>query len=348
MSDSLVAQTTESPVWIVEGVVDVPCQMPLNLHAENASLFVALGGDRIDGFVQLRPKDSERSSNPVFWSERSPLLFDCRAAVEASDAAAAILRAQVLYEHVADRLTLLTGYPCRVISIGFAYNEMQVVECANGARADYDATTGGDDAFRIGPIKNANLPQLLHPPEAALEAIRWFRHAMIQQRPIDQFLSYYIALESISRHVPGVQRGPKRGPDGEEIDGLESVESAGIRHLAMRHPSLPTNTRQELARIRAQIAHGSTNPTLLLMAFNNLPLVQRLAADGIALVVGVSPESLQFLRPSFVSLIVPILKGQFQNEDHPILRWGVSLSQCFQDYSAAQGRDSNGDGIEAS
>jgi hypothetical protein len=340
MSEPAADRQQVPSTWIAEAVLDLPCQLPSDSSRTTDSLYVSLGGAGIDGFVQLRPQDVARSTSSVFWASSAPLLFDCRAAVVAMDGAIALLRAQALYEHVADRLTLFTGYPARILSSGFTYNEDQLIQCIAGNRAEYEATTGGEDAFQTGPIKNPQLAQVLHPPEVALEAIRWFRHAMSQPRPIDQFLSYYIALESISRHVPGVERAPRRAADGSELEGEESLESAGVRHLAARHPTLPPNTRQELARIRARIAHGSTNPEVLHLAFANLSLVQRLAADGIALVVGVPPEDLQILQPKFASFIAPLMHGQYEEGNHPIKRWGKPLTQTFREYLTAAGQQS--------
>lgn len=332
MSEENTGSESVLSTWIAEAVLDIPCQLPSDLQQKTDFLCISFGGSNIDGFVQLRPQDFERATNSVFWSASHPLLFDCRVVVRAADGAIALLRAQALYEHVADRLTLLTGYPARIVSSGITYNEDELVQCIAGNRNEYEVTTGGEIAFRTGPIKNAQLSHVLNPPEVALEAIRWFRHAMNQQRPIDQFLSYYIALESISRHVPDVKRGPRRAADGSELEGEESAESAGIRHLVSRHPALPPNTRRDLAQIRAQIAHGSTNPKVLDLAFVNLPLVQRLAADGLALVIGVQPEQFQVLRPSFVAFIVPLVHGLYKEDNHPIIRWGKPLTQVFHEY----------------
>lgn len=338
MEDAVTGLNHVLATWVSEAVLDIPCQLPPHSPPQSDSIFISLGGLQIDGFTQLRPRDIGRSSSSVFWSATAPLLFDCRAAVFATDAASALLRAQALYEHVADRLSLLTGYPARIISSGITYNEDQLIQCIAGDRTEYELTHGLDDCFRTGPIKNPQLTQVLHPPEVALEAIRWFRHGMSQSRPIDQFLSFYIALESISRHIPNVERSFKRTPTGQQSKELESQESAGIRYLASRHQALPTNTRQKLAEIRARIAHGSTNSQVVGLAFANLALVQRLAADGIALVIGVIPEDLQVLQPKFASLIVPLLNGNYEGDNHPITRWSNSLTQAFAAYLAATGQ----------
>lgn len=259
-------------------------------------------------------------------------MHECRAAVRAPDAVPALLRGKELFEHVADRLTLLTGYPVRVLSVGMTYDEDMLRQCIAGEISEYNATTGGDDSFRIQLPKNANLPQLLIPPQSALEAIRWFRHGMTSTRRVDQYLSYYIALESIAKHVPGIARGPRHSSDGEEGGGLETQENAAIKYLISRHPQLPTGARSVLATTRARIAHGNADIQTLQLASANLPLLQRLAADGIALVFGIDPGQLNVLQPSPVEFIAPILRAQYSPQHDPSKRWGGLLSDAFITY----------------
>jgi len=258
-----------------------------------------------------------------------------RALVRAPEAASALMRGKELFEHLADRLTLLTGYPVRVLTVEYTYDEDMLRQCISGETREYDATTGGEECFRTQLPKNPHFQQLLIPPESALEAIRWFRRAMTATRRIDQYLFYYIALESIAKHVPGVTRGPRRDSKGEEQRELETQENAAIRYLISRHTNLLPEAKKTLATIRARIAHGNADLATLELANANLPVLQRLAADGIALVYGVDPTRFNFLAPSPVKLLAPLLRAQYSAEEDPAKRWGTLLSDEFARYLRA-------------
>jgi len=324
--------TDVAHVWVVEATVDFPVHLNVDVNAPLAALYLSLGGDDLDGFVQMRPLENVRATSSVWWSLKEPVVYECRAAVRAPDAAPALLRGKELFEHVADRLTLLVGYPVRVLSVGVTYNEDMLRQCIAGELSEYDATTGGDDSFRTQLPKNAHLSQLLSPPQSALEAIRWFRHGMTSTRRVDQYLCYYIALESIAKHVPGVTRGPRRSSDGDEEAGLETQENAAIKYLISRHSHLPADARKILASIRARIAHGNADIQTLELASANLRLLQRLAADGIALVFGIDPGRLNVLQPSPIEFIAPIMRAQYSPEHDPSKRWGSLLSDAFATY----------------
>jgi hypothetical protein len=316
--------STTTDLWIVHGKIDIPVHFPATER-----LYVNLGGNDIDGFVELRPLDPQRASTSVFWTASEPLAYEFRSGIRATDGGSALLRGMEFAEHLADRLTLLTGYPVRPLSVGFAYNETQLKDCIAGERAEYDWTTGGEQAFRTQPPKNGTLVQVLAPPEYALEAIRWFRHAMSLSRAPDQFLAYYIAIESIARHVPGVPRQPSTCTKCGEEFGAERWETAALRYLISRHPQLPTDAAKTLAKIRARIAHGSTDYETLDLASANLPALQRLSADGIALALGIDPNSFNFLGPSPVKLLAPIGDVNYSSEKNPTTDWGDLLSNKF-------------------
>ena len=319
-------------LWVVEATLDFPVHVKTEPGVPLAAIYVSLGGEDPDGFVQMRPLDHERATTSTFWSSRQPLAYECRGLIRAPDAPSALLRGKELFEHVADRLTLLSGYPMRVLSVGYVYDEDMLRGCIAGELVEYQSTTAGEEVFRTQLPKNAHLPQLLNPPEAALEAIRWFRLGLSAARKPDQYLSYYIALESIAKHVPGVTRGPRRNSAGEEEAGLETQENAAIKHLISRYPQLPLETKKTLATIRARIAHGKTDLQTLHAASANLPLVQRLAADGIALVCGVDPAQFNVLQPSPIDLLAPLLRSPYSVEHDPARRWGGLLSDAFAKY----------------
>ncbi|MBT9611742.1 MAG: hypothetical protein IV108_00580 [Burkholderiales bacterium] len=313
------------PLWVVEGIIDFPVKLPVNSTGSPvAQLVLSLGGEDPDGFMQLRPHDRDRLVQASWWSTTERWAYDCRGLVRAPDAFAALTRGSELYEHVADRLTLWSGYPVQVLGVRFTYNENMLRRCAAGELTEYDSTTGGDYTFRVNPPKNLNNAALFTPPPVALEAIRWLRHAMLASRTLDQFLFYYIALESIAKYVPSVVRGPRRDAQGNETEGLESQEAAAIKHLLQRRGLTPDG-RRVLAEIRARIAHGNTDWATILVAHNNMATVQLLAADGIALVYGIDPATLLIMQPSPVLTLAPELSAQYSAQDNPTVSWGGLL-----------------------
>lgn len=336
MASAVVSQPTgDLGPWVVHGQIDVPVYFPISDGKDMERLYVCLGGANLDGFVELRPVNRQRSTSSVFWTETSPLLYDFRACVVAPDSAYALMRGTELSEHLADRLTLVTGYPVRVLSIGLVYNESQLRECIAGHRTEYDATTGGEEAFRTQPPKNAQLLQLLAPSEHALEAIRWFRHAMLSRRDSDRFLAYYVSLESIARHVPNVSQQVSTCTKCGVEFGAERWEVATLRYLISRHPELPSDGGKLLAKIRARIAHGNTDYETIELARANLPALQRLTADGIALALGIDPSSFNVLAPSPVRFLAPIMRADYSQESNPLSDWGALLSDQFARYKAA-------------
>ena len=330
-------------LWVVEGELDIPVCLRSPDNALLTHFCLNLGGDNPDGFVQMRHLDQERASNSVFWSQSEPIIYKCRALVSASEAPLALMRGMELYEHVADRLTLMTGYPLRVLSVGYTYNEEELKDCIAGKASEYSMTTGGEETFRTQPPKNGQQQhqRLLLPPKTALEALRWFRHGMTATRRVDQYLYYYIALESIAKHIPGVTRSPRHNNVGEVEEAcptcgtggeLETQENAAIKYLISRHPNLPAGAKNTLARIRARIAHGNTDIQTLELARKNLNAVQRLAADGIALVYGIDPTKFHVLAPSPIEFMAPLGKALYSVEENPVKSWGSLLSDVFTDY----------------
>jgi hypothetical protein len=189
----------------------------------------------------------------------------------------------------------------------------------------------GEDTLRVNPPKNAGHQAIFAPPPVTLEAMRWFRHGMLSVRILDQFLFYYIALESIAKHVPGVVRGPRRDAKGKEIEGRESKESASIKYLLQRR-GLPFDARRILAEIRGKIAHGNTDLSTVLAAHANMTIVQRLAIDGIALVYGIDPTNLRVMEPNALLSMAPQMSAAYTTSNNPISSWGGFLSEAHTDY----------------
>jgi hypothetical protein len=222
------------------------------------------------------------------------------------------MRGRELVEQIVDRLTLFSGFPVRLLSIGIVYNEDQLRECVAGARTEYEATTGGELGFRTGPCKNAHLPQLLLPPPKIVHSMRWFRIAMTSARPVDQFVCYYIALEGLLEHIPGV---PSPHDDSAAIE------------LLLRRRSLPIKARRRLYEIRSRLMHGDPDPKFVALAEANLPAVQRLTVDAFALILGVDPNQIAILQP-FVGPILPIMHATYEPASNPATPWGGLLSDA--------------------
>jgi len=325
--------------WVVEVVLDMPVCFEKLKPKKDFQLSLPLGGEDPDGFVQCRPINLDQIGKPSWWTEGEPLKYMARGLVVVSDAFSAMLRGTELFEHVADRLTLHLGVPIRVLEIGFVYNEDQLRDCVSGEISEYDCTTGGAFTFQTNDPKNLQSPQFLHPPKDALEGMRWFRRAMCGERRIEQFLFYFISLESIAAKIPGIERQPKRDKSGNKTTELESCESAGFRRVIDLHPELPSNTRQTLASIRSRIAHGNSDAKTLWLASKNLPLMQRLAADAIALVCGEEPEKTEIMQPPPFESIAPMGAAIFSEEENPTTKWGGFLSDSFEKVVREHGRD---------
>jgi hypothetical protein len=345
MSDELgqaaAATSMRARIWVLDGTIDFPVQTPRNdSGALTESMYLFLGGQDIDGFVETRPADNERSSKSVFWTASSPLVWRLRASVRAVDVAGGIIRGAELMEHVADRLAFMSGEMVRPLSIGMVYNEDQLRECMAGRREEFDCTTGGEFAFRTQHIRNAAFAhRILAPRPEALTALRWFRRGMSFQEKVDQFVAFYFALESIAEHLPDVQAEPLRCRECGAQYG-ESRTTAGIASLIARHTNFPPNARQHLAMLRARIVHGTANDDIRYNAAANAAAVQRLAADGIATVLGIDPAQINFginplgglggLQPS----VLPLMRGKYDEQHSPLAEWGGRLhSDVFSEVS---------------
>jgi len=314
--------------WVVEAQVDFPVLLPSRTGTTLSTLSIPIHGNRPDGFVQLKPKDGLDPTAVRWWSKSEQSLFDCRVLVTAANGIFALTQGMELLERLADRLAFYCGRHAEVVSIGFAYDEDSLKACIAGTRTEFDATSGGEPCFRVEEAKNSHLPQLLMPPEQANDACRWFRLGMSATRTLDQYLYYYIALESIAESVPNVTAGPRRDAAGTECGGLESQQAAAIKML-LQLRGLTPDRRQELASIRARIAHGATDTRTFERARANVSLVQRVAADGIALVCGVPPTALQVLAPTPELFVAPMLSAHFDAADNPSTRWNGLLSDAF-------------------
>lgn len=310
--------------------IDIPIHFQVNAKVWK-NIQILLGDEDIDGFVELRPVDAQRASTAVFWEKGNPILYDARACVRATEAMMAYVRGTELFEHLADRFTIFAGTPVRVLAIGAVYNEDQLRECLAGTRTEYEMTLGGEYCFKTAQPFNGNFPNIFSPPKKVIEAMRWFRIAMESARETEKYLFYYIALESIAKHVPGVVRVARICQKcGDEL-GSETQENAAIKHLISRRSTLTPDALGLLKSIRARIAHGNSDAKTIWLAQANLPVIQRLAADGIALVLGIETDSLQF-DPANRMDIRPIGVVQFSPENHHATSWGRLLSDAFAEF----------------
>ena len=332
MNDNM-ADRTEMHLWVVEAIIDIPVCFNLNPNGFSFIIPASFGNQDPDGFIQMRPIDLKRANSPVLWSASKPVAYECRALVRVPESQVAIERGWELFERLADRLTLLVGYPVRVITIKSAYDEDKLKECIVGRTTEYPSENGVEELHLQTQLPmNAHLGQLLNPPRSAFEAIRWFRQGMTASRKVDQYLYYYIALESIAKRVPGVTREHRRNSKGDLENDLETQENAAIRYLISHYPSLPPDTQKKLRKIRAKIVHGNPDIQTLNLASANLGLLQRLVADGIALVYGLDPASFNVLQPSIIELTVPCGDALYSPDEDPTRRWGGLLSDTFARY----------------
>ena len=98
-----------------------------------------------------------------------------------------------------------------------------------------------------------------------------------------------------------------------------------------RHKDLPSEIRSLLASIRGRIAHGSANYETLELAKMNLPLLQRLCADALALAAGINPGAINFLEPLNNYISIP-RRTNYDKDDNPITRWRAFLSDRILEY----------------
>ena len=102
--------------------------------------------------------------------------------------------------------------------------------------------------------------------------------------------------------------------------------------MGLNGRNLPASGRATLARTRARIAHGSTDGETLSLAFQNLGTLQRLVLDGLALVCGLDPDSLQMMEPRPFEWIAPMLEGDYSAEHDPAKTWGGLLSDAHVEW----------------
>jgi len=317
--------------YIAEGTLDIP-MMRVGV-ALGVSTYLSLGGDNLDGFTEFRPVDHAQASSSVFWSPSSPIVYECRIVVCAPDGAMALVRGKEWYEHLADRLTLWSGCPVRVLKADQVYNEDELRDCMAGARTAFGITlTGNEPAFSTLPARNATHRQLFSPPTKAIEAMRWLRRSMNLQNGPEKYLFLYIALESIAKCIPNVKREIRRTSEGDEGEGLESQESAAIRLLLARHPTMPKHAKKTLATIRARIAHGNANVATLALAEANLPALQQLVSDGLALAFGLLPADLTVQAPIPFRSLLAAGVIQYSADDNPAKHWDGLLSERHEWY----------------
>ena len=330
--DQSPVDSSDWPLWVIEGRIDLPCRLPPNESGVPAtSLQISLGADDPDGFVQMRARAPDQIQQMEWWEANARAEYDCRGLVRACDSMSAMMRGSELFEHLADRLTVWSGAPVEVLGIVSGYNETMLRKCVEGTLTEFECTLGGQHTFRINNPLNTVHNTFFRPRPDAVEAMRWLRHAMLSQRVLEQYLFYYIALESLAKAIPGVVREPRRNETGEVIDGVESIENAAIKYLLQRR-GLPASGKGVLARIRARIAHGNTDWNTIDAAHANMPVVQRLLTDALALVHGIDPNSVSLMPPSPLRGLVPIGFVAYTNDSNPLLPWGGFLSDAHARY----------------
>jgi hypothetical protein len=145
---------TEMHLWVVEVIIDIPVY-PIG---PSFIMPASFGDEDPDGFVQMRPIDLKRANSSVLWSASKPVAYECRALVRVPEIQYAMERGWELFERLADRLTLLVGYPVRVITIKDAYDEDMLRECIAGRNTEYPYAAGcGEEHLLTQLPMNAHL-----------------------------------------------------------------------------------------------------------------------------------------------------------------------------------------------
>ena len=99
--------------------------------------------------------------------------------------------------------------------------------------------------------------------------------------------------------------------------------------MVNRHSELPKNTFDHLRRTRGKIAHGQISQALTAEIRECLPLIERLAAEAIAISLGADPKTLNYGGDLRVYDGVVYGESPFDPEQNPHTRWGWSILESL-------------------
>ena len=159
--------------------------------------------------------------------------------------------------------------------------------------------------------------------------MRWFRKALTFDKEEDQFLAFFVALEVLSDDIkPAARVTPICKNCGAEVSSFTS-HLEGFKEVTNRHPELPKKTFDVLRKMRGKIAHGELSQALTADLRKWLPLIERLAAEAIAISLGADPTTVEARHG--VRLYEGVIFGEvdFAPEHNPHVRWGRSISEAL-------------------
>ena len=330
--------TPSSDLWVLEGTLDLPVFFPKQPAAGDCvvgGLFLNFSPTG-DGLIELRAQDTEKINQSVWWSRDEPVRFEFRASIRAVSMPQACLRSYDFLEQMLDRLTFLAGCPARLLEVGTLYNDSQLEECRHGKQAHFECTTHMLPTRATAPLANAHVLARLKPSERAKRALRWFRKGHLYENVEDRFLAFYFCLECISNDIEEPIEKTHMCQNCGKPTGISKAQTDGIKALIQRHPELPPSLFADLGKARAKLVHGG-DPAPLEMVRRLEPTVRTLAAEGIALSLGVDPTSVRMTDTSSPD-IMPILRCTYKADSDRAAKWGRSMTRFVKDLETqAQG-----------
>lgn len=335
---------TEDNLWILEGQIDLPIVLPkIDGKPPASGICLDFSGGTGDGYIELRPTDPARSQESAWWSRNEPVLFDFRASVVGRGLLNGWHRAITFLDQALDRLTFLSGAPASLFAIGILYSETQLESCRKGERTHVDCAPGGIQTRNTHPMQNPHLVHSLQPSERCKRALRWFRKGLASDDPDDRFLAFYMALECVSDDIEETRQKTHICPKCRQDTGIPKAHTDGIKRIVTRRGELPRNTFQVLGKARAQLVHeGKSAASWVLtsrersnQAFPLLSILERLAAEGIAVSLKSDPEAVKIIDTTSPNMTV-VAQYEYTGDGGPGSRWQKSVRTTLAEIRSAQ------------
>jgi hypothetical protein len=318
-------------LWVLEGKLDLPVFFaPVGESGASGvkGLFLDFSGASGDGIIELHACDAHRVNNSVWWSPDAPVLFDFRACVLACSMSEAWMRSGDFLEQMLDRLTFIAGVPVQLIEAGMLYNESQMQLCRTGAATEFECTTYGLPCRTTSPIANVHVVDKLIPSDRAKRALRWFRKAMCSSNAEDRFLAYYFSLECVSNDIKATAVKTHSCQKCGESTGIQKAQTDGIKLLIERHKDLPKSLFRDLGSTRAKLVHGADSSGTE-MAIRLEPIARMLAAEGIAMSLQLSPDSIR-IQDTSIPVVMPIIRTRYDDASERLDIWGRTMTSMIE------------------
>jgi hypothetical protein len=322
-------------LWVLEGSLDLPIYFSRqNPDDKNVvrGMFIDFSGQSGDGVIEFRAEDAARINQSVWWSRDEPVRFDFRASVRAGSMIDAWLRSVDFLEQALDRLTVLAGEPAQILQAGLLYNESQLEECRVAKCSEFECTTHGVQTRKTSPFSNIHVIDRLQPSDRAKRALRWFRKGLLNENIEDRFLAFYFTLECISNDVKETVEKHHICQSCGKSTGISKAQTDGIKALIARYPEAPKSLFSKIGKVRASLVHGG-DPADRERVRQLEPIVRTLAADGIALSLGIDPVSVRVTDTSRMD-IIPIMRGVYDPKLDPANKWGRSMTAFLSELHA--------------